>query len=281
MNIFLLILVIPVTASLSAVLLWYFISREMPAKSNTSGILVYHRVENKLVLGSTWTTEKRFRKQIEYLHKSGYKCVDLEKKTSNSEAGEYALTFDDALLCLYKHAVPVLREYSIPAMFFVVSNFIGKISEWDVYKQPHMGKAELSELLSNGFEIGSHTATHPDLTRLSPRDIKRELITSKKSLEDMFGVEINYLSYPFGRFNSTVQQIAGECGYKGALTINHPLKETIDENYAIPAHAVYLFDGLHNIENKIRGDGMYQLENLKNKIINRFASGTGLFVQKQ
>jgi peptidoglycan/xylan/chitin deacetylase (PgdA/CDA1 family) len=205
-------------------------------------------------------------------------CVPFSRHISTPCKEEFSITFDDGLACLHKNAVPLLREYNFPAIFFIVSGFVGKRSEWDVYNQEHMSASQVRELLNLGFEIGSHTATHPDLTKLSPNHIKQELESSKKTLEDLLGSGIDYLSYPFGRFNETVQGIAEECGYLGAVTINPSLKSSLRDMFAIPGNAVYVFDGLYNLESKASGNNLFWIEVLKNKITNRFASGTSLFV---
>jgi peptidoglycan/xylan/chitin deacetylase (PgdA/CDA1 family) len=241
---------------------------------------VYHRVEPGFALSSTSTSAENFKKQMIYLIQSGYKGVELELRIERRKENEFALTFDDALLCLYTNAVPVLKELKIPATFFIVSNFIGKTSSWDVYKELHLSHEQIKELIGLGFKIGSHTANHPDLTRISSQAVFYELSTSKKSLEDAFGVPVNYLSYPFGRFNEETQKIAKDCGYKGAITINHPLKETKDDRYAINGNAVYIFNGGRSALIKAAGGRGYRTAELISKIMNRFAGGTALVVGK-
>ncbi len=267
------------SVSILSTTIWFFISRNMPSRLTPSGILVYHRVEDNFVAGSTWTTASRFKKQMEFLHNNNYKFVKLGDKTQNSNKKECIVTFDDGLMCLHNHAVQTLYKYNIPAIFFIVSDYIGKISKWDVYKQPHMGEEEIKELIANGCFIGSHTVTHPDLTQISSEKIKTELMKSKVDLEEKFNTEIEYLSYPFGRFDKRVQEIAQQCGYKGAVTINHPLHKTVNDNFAIPGNAVYFFDGTYNLRNKLQQNPFYTTELLKGKIMNRFASGTKLFVK--
>lgn len=274
--IFSVLAIVSITGGVS--LFWYFFSRKMPAVINPSGILVHHRVEKGLVAGTTWATPGRFRRQIQYLMAKGYSCVDLEQRIRTAKAGEFALAFDDALACLWDHALPVLREFKAPATFFVVSDFVGQVSEWDVYRQPHMTREQIRIFLDEGFSIGSHSATHPDLTRLPQPEVVLELKRSKMELEDQFGVEIKYLSYPFGRFNRIVEEAAMECGYAGALTINHPTRTVWDERFEIPGNAVYVMDSLASIAAKAGGTGPYWQESLKSKIINRFASGTPLMV---
>lgn len=272
------VILILLAVSFVTVLFWYLITKKFTVIKKSSGILLYHRICTKPVLGTTWAYEFQFKKQLKCIKEAGYKCVNLKNRINDQKAGEFAIAFDDALEELWRFALPALLGNDCTATFFIVSDYIGKISEWDVYKQKHMTKEQIFELVKSGHRIGSHTATHPDLTKISDRNLFKELADSKKYLEDTFGVEIEYLSYPFGRFNSNVQNIAKECGYKGALTINHSLTTDYLPDYSISANAVYVFDGYRNIKSKIDGGKMYWLEELKNKILNRFASGTSLVI---
>lgn len=267
--------------ALVASAVWLFISRKMPARRKPSRVLVYHRVENHFVAGTTWQTSGQFRRHIAYLSQKGYQGVKLEKNVSDPAPKEVAIVFDDALECVYKNAVPALVDHQFSACFFVVSAYMGKTSGWDVYKQPHMTKDQIRELDQQGFEIGSHTHTHVNLARVSPERVKEELSVSKGCLEDLLGKPVEYLSLPFGRYNEKVLDIARVCGYKGAVTINHPLLPSSYDSFVIPGNAVYLFDRLDNVESKASGRNLYWMELLKNKMVNRFATGTSLVIPQE
>jgi peptidoglycan/xylan/chitin deacetylase (PgdA/CDA1 family) len=51
------------------------------------------------------------------------------------------------------------------------------------------------------FEIGAHTLTHPDLTRLPPDRVRQEILESKARIEDGIGAPVSSFAYPFGRFD--------------------------------------------------------------------------------
>jgi peptidoglycan/xylan/chitin deacetylase (PgdA/CDA1 family) len=55
------------------------------------------------------------------------------------------------------------------------------------------------------IDIGSHTATHPDLTRIPPDVAEEEIRTSRQIIEDRLGREVSAFAYPFGRSNSSVR----------------------------------------------------------------------------
>jgi peptidoglycan/xylan/chitin deacetylase (PgdA/CDA1 family) len=129
--------------------------------------------------------------------------------------------------------------------------------------------------VKKGYEIGSHSHSHPDLTKVSGAKAIEELSISKKVLEDKLGIAVRYISYPFGRYSETVKRIAMECGYEGGVCLSHPFKGFIDR-YEIERTSVYVFDAMANYRAKL---GMYGrcgvfAEKLKGRIVNYFAGAT-------
>jgi peptidoglycan/xylan/chitin deacetylase (PgdA/CDA1 family) len=74
--------------------------------------------------------------------------------------------------------------------------------------------ADLVELVKNGWEIGSHGVSHLDLTQLTDEDIKKDLLGSKKIIEEKLGQSITAFSLPYGRYNERVIKLAKESTYR-------------------------------------------------------------------
>jgi len=191
-----------------------------------------------------------------------------------------SISFDDAYECVYRHAYPILDRYGIPATVFVIADYIGKKNLWDVplsvKRERHLNKEQIHELVSRGWEIGSHTLTHRCLTILGNGELKEELEISKKRLEDLFGVEVKALSVPFGRLNQRVADAALGVGYK-IICGFFPFRLYYGRAYIgeIPRLAVYSIDGVHEVLSKV-GNNKSRLfrEVLKQNIINFCANGT-------
>jgi peptidoglycan/xylan/chitin deacetylase (PgdA/CDA1 family) len=81
-----------------------------------------------------------------------------------------------------------------------------------------MNTAEVQEMIANGWEIGSHSMSHIDLTS-NYGQLRDQLFDSKNKLEEMFGVPVNTLAYPFGNFNSNVVDKTEAYGYKAAFAL--------------------------------------------------------------
>jgi hypothetical protein len=61
---------------------------------------------------------------------------------------------------------------------------------------------ELRRLDPELITVGSHTMTHPILTRLDPQDVCAEIVDSKRILEDRLGRAVDYFCYPNGAYDS-------------------------------------------------------------------------------
>jgi peptidoglycan/xylan/chitin deacetylase (PgdA/CDA1 family) len=68
--------------------------------------------------------------------------------------------------------------------------------------------------LSNRFEVGCHTLTHPHLTRLSPSDAAREITDGKKAIEEVLGQPVSSFCYPYGAYDSTHVEMVRAAGFR-------------------------------------------------------------------
>jgi peptidoglycan/xylan/chitin deacetylase (PgdA/CDA1 family) len=66
---------------------------------------------------------------------------------------------------------------------------------------------EIREMQRWGVEIGAHTLTHPDLTRLPSDRIEAEVGGSKAIIEETLGVPVACFAYPFGRYDNCSRDI--------------------------------------------------------------------------
>jgi peptidoglycan/xylan/chitin deacetylase (PgdA/CDA1 family) len=81
---------------------------------------------------------------------------------------------------------------------------------------------QVREMYDHGISFGSHTVTHPILSRCSEKRILSELTASKHTIEEQIENEVDTLAYPSGRkidFSEMTIRLAKEAGYRGAVTI--------------------------------------------------------------
>ncbi|MEI8174994.1 MAG: polysaccharide deacetylase family protein [bacterium] len=183
-------------------------------------------------------TSDVFEMQMKYLKDNGYNPISfstyVNSLTNNTELPNKAmvLTFDDGWKTQYKYAVPILEKYGFTATFFIVSDYAS------LNYGAFMNIDELKVLIANGFDIGSHTKTHPVLSRISSEKAVIELTESKKTLEDALGIKITTLAYPYYVSGKTIRDLAESAGYSGARAGLSKFKNSIDRIYELKSREV-------------------------------------------
>lgn len=184
-----------------------------PTRSLPQGILsvVLHDV-NGNTHDSITTPINVFAQFVEDVALSGYGLCSLAHylKLSKEEQRKWIVcTFDDGYEGLLHHAFPVLEQYNFTASVYVCTAYCGQKNDWnfkDSQHRRHLSIAELKILQQHGWEIGSHGVSHQSLLRLSDEEVRNQLSTSKKFLEQHFGY-VNSYAYPYGDANTYIEHI--------------------------------------------------------------------------
>jgi peptidoglycan/xylan/chitin deacetylase (PgdA/CDA1 family) len=131
--------------------------------------------------------------------------------------GAVAVTFDDGYRDLLEHALPVLKEFRIPAAFFVVSGGVGGIDSWvsidGLPNEPVMSWDDLKKLRDAGMTIGSHSASHKPLDTLAGEALRDEIEGSRLALQGELGIAVDHFAYPQGRFTAAAEAEVSRAGY--------------------------------------------------------------------
>ena len=139
------------------------------------------------------------------------------------------VTFDDAYTSI-SGALDLLERLGVPATIFASTAFADEGRPLDVPELAAdaialpdeletMDWAELRALADRGFEIGSHTVSHPHLP-LTEAEINRELRESRARCEEQLGQPCRYLAYPYGEHDARVKILAERAGYDAAFTLH-------------------------------------------------------------
>ncbi|MEV6306530.1 polysaccharide deacetylase family protein [Actinoplanes sp. NPDC051861] len=130
----------------------------------------------------------------------------------------FCLSFDDAHLTWRDVAAPLLRELRVPAMFFLTSGMVGRPG--------NLTWQDCRDLVAEGFDFGSHTVTHTRLADQDDEAAARELIDSKREIEEELGVEVRDFAAPYGHpavdFRERDVRTAREAGYRSFATTLRP-----------------------------------------------------------
>jgi peptidoglycan/xylan/chitin deacetylase (PgdA/CDA1 family) len=191
-------------------------------------VLMYHKISApppRARLKGLYVRPERFVRQMAELHQAGFtSCRPGAARAAHGPPRRMTLTFDDGFRNVWEHALEPLAACGFSATQFLVANFIGRLNQWEIregeVREPLMDAAQVRDWLRAGHGIGSHSLSHPYLTRLSRRDAREEIVTSKKKLEDTFGVPVEDFCYPYGNWDETVRELVIEAGYRTACGVD-------------------------------------------------------------
>ncbi len=124
--------------------------------------------------------------------------------------GLVAFTFDDGpKVGTTDKVVDALLEYDVPATFFVVGHRL-------VGKRADGARALLARMLEHGFQIGSHSYSHPDLRTVSGKRLTREIAHTSEVIEKLTGVPVELFRPPYGALD---KESAGHVARGGMTTV--------------------------------------------------------------
>jgi len=182
-------------------------------------ILYYHCIDQG--------DRNRFRRQMDEL-KRFTRVVPIHQSEIPWDGLHYVgVTFDDALQSVLENAVPELVKRKIPVTLFIPTGCMGRSFEW-IESGKHgdrtervMTEDQIKGLPAEWVAFGSHTVTHALLSRMNEKDLKRELIESKETLERVTGQSVTLLSLPYGMYDERVIRIAHEVGYQKVFSSSY------------------------------------------------------------
>jgi peptidoglycan/xylan/chitin deacetylase (PgdA/CDA1 family) len=187
-----------------------------------------------------------FAQYIQFLQRNGYdaiSCSDLleiRDATRPTPKKPVVLTFDDGYDSVYENAYPLLSKLNWRCTIFLVCNLVGKQAMWEGAPPGGLlGWERIHELQSYGIEFGSHTLSHPSLTKIDMGAARSEIVDSKAFLEDRLGREVASFAYPYGHHSPALRDIVAEAGYKLAVTTQHGRVRPGDDYLLLPRVSVY------------------------------------------
>jgi peptidoglycan/xylan/chitin deacetylase (PgdA/CDA1 family) len=194
-------------------------------------ILMYHRINvsdpSEPAVSRRLTVQPAdFARQMAWLKRRGYRTVTQRELFAALVQGRplgprpILITFDDGYRDVFFKASPVLSRLGLHATAYVIS---GRISAGD---SSFLTWPLLQALERRGVEIGSHTVRHRDLTSLSTPEALAELVNSRQTLERALGHPVQWLAYPFGRYDARVEELARRAGYVLATTTRAGVRQS-------------------------------------------------------
>lgn len=198
-------------------------------------ILCYHKV------GPIWEEGRRLNiepnqlaKHVQFFFRRGFQFVQARDLGGAFPPKSVCLTFDDAYVSALFDGVRVLRAYKATATFFAVPSLVGASSTWDKeFARPLASWDILLDAQKAGFEIGNHTLTHADLSKL---DLSSQVEEIERADEFFIthGIATGSLCYPYGRMNTDTVAACELAQYSVGLALGKRLATEADDRRALP-----------------------------------------------
>jgi polysaccharide deacetylase family sporulation protein PdaB len=164
----------------------------------------------------------------------------------------------------------LLGQYSVDATFFLVELWINEFPDL------------VEEIDKRGFEIGNHSSTHCNMTKLSRQQIELELTQTNEAISNITSKPVKLFRPPFGAYNNTlintvealgmttIQWDVDSLDWKGisAMDINLRVMNRVENGSIILMHnnSDNIIDGLILILESLTNKG-YEITSVGNLIL--------------
>jgi len=222
-------------------------ARSAAAEQGSVIVLLYHQFKAAGVpipAKFQWTMNVDvFASEMKYIHDNGYNVISMDqllkflKHEGTVPPKAVCITIDDGYKSAIVYAAPILKQYGYPWTFFIYPDFI------TVGEGPGAASwNDLLELQKEGIDIECHSMTHPNLRLhkqkvkgvwhdFTPEEyaawLKNETAGAKAVLEQHMGKPITCFAYPYGEYNTQVEQAAIDAGFEAIFTVaDNPVHST-------------------------------------------------------
>jgi peptidoglycan/xylan/chitin deacetylase (PgdA/CDA1 family) len=230
------------------------------AATSTAGdrgvpILMYHVIAQPpegAPYPSLFVSQAEFAAQMAWLESRGYRAVTLDRVyaywhgTTTLPRKPVVVSFDDGSASIRRNALPVLRKLRWPGVL--------NLKLGNMRSRGGITPAQVRALVKAGWELDSHTISHPDLTTLSASALEHEVADSRWMLQRQFHVPARFFCYPAGRYDARVIAAVSAAGYLGATTTRFGLASP-NEPFELARIRVDRGDGAPGLRRKLAGLG--------------------------
>ncbi len=200
-------------------------------------LLLYHNIDGKGEYSIDYATmDAHFR----LLADKGISVVPLDDFVKRLEDPRpydkkvAVISYDDGYRAMYTRLLPLLGVYGYHVTLFVYTG--------NVYHsaQRNITWAQLREMQERGFDIQSHSISHPDLVRVirkgdkeARRKLFEEMYLSKRVLELYLGREVRYFAFPYGSYNLELVDLCKNAGYSRVFSTDYGPNILTSNNYCL------------------------------------------------
>jgi len=186
-------------------------------------ILLYHHIADSPTDSRYYVSPRNFEAQIKLLKEWGYQTIPLsllvEAITNGTELPPrpVIITFDDGDIDVYTNAFPVMQKYDFTGVLYIVSNRL--------QADGFISAGQIQEMADVGWEVGSHSMSHADLTKSSKDSLYAEVVQSRHDLEEALGVPVESFAYPFGLVKDAAVDYVHFAQYESAVGLGYTAEQ--------------------------------------------------------
>jgi peptidoglycan/xylan/chitin deacetylase (PgdA/CDA1 family) len=202
----------------------------------TAPILLYHHVADTTPLSRYYVSPVNFQAQMQALKDLGYTTItpsylrQVLVYGGDLPSRPVIITFDDGDIDVYQNALPVMRTFGFIGAFYVVSGNLGA--------EGYVGVDQLKEMIADGWEIGSHTINHFDLTA-NHDSLRNELLQSRLDIQTALSITVTSIAYPYGLVDAYVATKSQDYGYETGMGLGIFTEHTLGTIYYLNRREVH------------------------------------------
>ena len=208
-------------------------------------IITFHSIDES---GSVLSyPANSFNRLLGVLNISGIPVLGLDELLKAETKKGVTLTFDDGMRSLFSAALPILRDYAVPAHLYLTTGSVGKNNRWSTQPEEApdfdmLDWDEIEKLHKAGVIIDSHTHEHPDMRKITPGKMEEECDMADDMIKNRLGRKPQYFAYPYGYKNDSVCDFA-RSRYKATVTTELRMLGSHADNANLPRLDSYYLQG--------------------------------------
>jgi peptidoglycan/xylan/chitin deacetylase (PgdA/CDA1 family) len=245
------------------------LAQPTPVRAVRVPMLMYHLIATPQPATPNqglWVDPSEFQAEVTWLAGHGYHAVTVAQWWDAGHGGialpsrPIVFTFDDGFRGWYTSALPIMRAQGWVGSMQLALSHLGALQAvpakglspyaWKI--QPYM----IREMIADGWELDSHSLTHPMLTTVSAAQLHAEVYDSRAALQAEFGVPVSVFCYPYGDYDGAVINAVEGAGYEAALSTNPGIASSRQNPYALDRIGVGRGEGVAGIRATLRSYGL-------------------------
>jgi peptidoglycan/xylan/chitin deacetylase (PgdA/CDA1 family) len=235
-----------------------FGTRQVQASSErvaTVPILLYHNIPIYSTPSDRYdVSAAHFEEQMKLLKDYGYSTITIQQLVNHIKKGHVlpvrpiVISFDDGYQNVYDNAFPIMERYGFTGTVYIVSN---RLQSEGFLNQDH-----LKEIVDHGWEVGSHSMTHTELTQ-NHALVRQEILQSRLDLDKALGIKVFSFAYPFGSLDWYISSKVLDYGYFAAVGVGNLSQHTFGTVYNLSRREIEGGATLEEFEELLPWTGRY------------------------